>query len=191
MKSYLLLLAACLTLAPLTPSRAAEVNGAVSFKGGALQNAVVWIDVPNPPKVSAKKTPVMDQRNLSFLPRVLAVRVGDSVDFPNHDRVFHNVFSLRDGKKFDLGLYPVGARKRVKFDKPGLCRLFCNIHPNMAAYIMVVDTPFHAVTDGKGRFSIPGVPDGAYTYHAWKPGGKTLDGKVTVGGGKPLEIRLP
>jgi plastocyanin len=167
------------------------VSGSVTTKGGPLQHAVVWIDVPSPPKVPARKTPVMDQRNLTFLPRVLAVQVGSSVDFPNHDRVFHNVFSLREGKRFDLGLYPVGAHKRVKFDKPGLCRLFCNIHPNMAADIMVVDSPFYDVSDRGGRFSIPGVPDGSYTFHAWRPGAKTIDGKVSVGAGKRLEIRWP
>ena len=72
---------------------------------------------------------VLDQRNLSFSPRVLAVRVGTTVSFPNHDRVFHDVFSFRDGKRFELGLYPVGAIKHVPFDRPGLSRVFCNIHP--------------------------------------------------------------
>jgi plastocyanin len=191
MKLANLVLTAGLSLLCLAPALAADVSGSVSDKAGALQNAVVWIDVPDPPRVPARKTPVMDQRNLTFLPHVLAVQVGNSVDFPNHDRVFHNVFSLRDGKKFDLGLYPVGAHKRVKFDKPGLCRLFCNIHPNMSAYVMVVDSPFYDVTDKGGKFSIAGVPEGTYTYHAWRPGEKTLDGKVSVGRGGRLEIRWP
>jgi hypothetical protein len=133
----------------------------------------------------------LDQRNLSFSPHVLAVRVGAWVDFPNNDRVFHNVFSFRDGKKFDLGLYPVGVQKPVQFDKPGLSRIFCNIHPNMAAYVLAVDSPYFGVADARGAFTIPLVPAGTFTYHAWRPGGPDLAGKVTIDAGRPLEINWP
>ena len=102
--------------------------------------------------------------------------------FPNNDKVFHNVFSFRDGKKFDLGMYPKGVTKPIVFDKPGLARLFCNIHPNMAAYVMAVDSPYFAVTDENGAFTIAGVPPGTYTYHAWRPGGQALTGSITVDG---------
>ena len=91
-------------------------------------------------------------------PHVLAVRVGTVVEFPNNDRVFHNVFSFHDGKQFDLGLYPVGTMRRVTFDHPGLSRIFCNIHPNMGAHVMVVDTPYFTVSDDDGRFTIAGDP---------------------------------
>ena len=101
-------------------------------------------------------------RNLAFAPFVLAVRTGTTVEFPNNDKVFHNVFSFRDGKKFDLGMYAPGSVKRIVFDQPGLARLFCNIHPNMAAYIMAVNSPFFAVSNGKDTFTrISGVPPGA------------------------------
>jgi hypothetical protein len=120
---------------------------------------------------------------------VLVVRVGTTVEFPNNDKVFHNVFSFRDGKKFDLGMYPKGAVKRITVDKPGLARLFCNIHPNMAAYVMAVDSPYSAVTNEDGTFTIAGVPPGTYTYHAWRPGGQPLTGSVSVDGHTPLEIR--
>ena len=90
------------------------------------------------------------------------MRVGTTVDFPNNDRVFHNVFSFRDGKRFDLGMYPIGALRRVTFDKAWLSRLFCNIHPNMAAYVMAVDTPHFGVADGQGAFTIPAVPPATY-----------------------------
>ncbi len=132
---------------------------------------------------------VLDQRNLSFNPRVLAIRVGTAVDFPNGDTVFHNVFSFRDGKKFDLGMYPAGASKPIVFDKPGLSRIFCNIHPHMAAYVMAVDTPYFAMSDESGTFVISGVPAGSYTYHAWRPGGQTLTGSVTVDASHALEVR--
>ena len=134
---------------------------------------------------------VIDQRNLAFTPHVLAVRVGTTVDFPNNDKVFHNVFSFRDGKKFDLGMYPKGAIKPIVFDKPGLARLFCNIHPNMAAYVMAVDSPYFAVSDENGAFTIAGVPPGTYTYHAWRPGGQPLTGSITVDGDNSLEIHWP
>jgi hypothetical protein len=120
---------------------------------------------------------------------VLAVRVGTRVKFPNDDRVFHNVFSFHDGKTFDLGLYPVGAVEYVLFDRPGLSRIFCNIHPQMAAYIVAVNTPYFGLSDHAGRFAIPDVPAGSYAYHAWRPGGDLLNGQVDVGVGRTLEVR--
>ena len=154
-------------------------------------NAVVWLEAPNAPARTPSQKTVLDQRNLSFYPQVLAVRVGTVVDFPNDDRVFHNVFSFRDGKRFDLGMYPVGAVRHITFDKPGMSRIFCNIHPNMAAYVLAVDSPFFSVTDERGAFTIPLVPTGTFTYHAWRPGGPDLTGKVTIDAGQPLDIRWP
>jgi len=151
-------------------------------------NAVVWLDASAPPAPEAR-TVVLDQRNLAFSPHVLAIRVGTTVQFPNRDRVFHNVFSFRDGKRFDLGMYPVGAVKNVTFGQPGLSRIFCNIHPNMAAYVMALDSGYFAVSDSSGRFLIEAVPSGTYVYHAWHPGGTTLSGSATVDGDKSLEIR--
>jgi len=111
------------------------------------------------------------------------------VDFPNHDRVFHNVFSFRDGKRFDLGLYPVGAVKTIPFDQTGLSRVFCNIHPGMAAYIMVVDTPAFVVSDRSGKFVLTDVPAGTFTYHAWRPGGEILNGSIWVYAGAVLDVQ--
>jgi hypothetical protein len=101
------------------------------------------------------------------------------------------VFSFRDGKKFDLGMYPVGTSKPVVFDKPGLSRIFCEVHPHMAAYVMAVDSPYFSVSDDHGVFAIPGVPAGTYTYHAWRPGGRELTGTVVIGAGQAFEIRWP
>ena len=179
---------AALILFAAAPAFGAELTGTVAVSGRPAQDAVVWLDT------TARATPraqrgVLDQRNLSFFPHVLAVQVGTVVEFPNNDKVFHNVFSFRDGRKFDLGMYPKGTMKRIAFDKPGLSRLFCNIHPNMAAYVMAVDTPYFAVSDEKGTFTVAGVPPGTYVYHAWRPGGKPLTGSITVDGNSPLEIR--
>jgi plastocyanin len=151
----------------------------------------VWIEAPDAPPPPARPAAVLDQRNLAFAPHVLAVQVGTSVRFPNDDLVFHNVFSFHDGKKFNLGMYPVGAVKNVLFDSPGLSRVFCNIHPQMAAYVMAVDTPFFAVSDDKGAFVVHGLPRGTYAYHAWRPGGAILDGQVTAGGTDRLVVQWP
>ena len=153
-------------------------------------NAVVWLETAAAPGRETRKV-VLDQKNMSFSPHVLAVRVGTTVEFPNRDRVFHNVFSFHDGKRFDLGMYPVGTTRDVTFGKPGLSRIFCNIHPNMAAYVMAVDSAYFAASDASGRFVLAAVPSGTYVYHAWHPGGATLTGSATVDGDRPLEVRWP
>jgi plastocyanin len=169
------------------PAFGGELNGAAYASGKPVRNAVVWLEVPNAPPFEQTTKVTVDQRHLMFTPTVLVVRVGTAVEFPNNDKVFHNVFSFRDGKKFDLGMYPTGTSKRIVFDRPGLARLFCNIHPNMAAYVMAVDTPYYAVSDDHGALTIADVPVGTYTYHAWRPGGQMLTGSVTVG--RRFEIR--
>jgi len=173
--------------APAGPTM--DLVGVIRSGGRPQADAVVWLDAPDAPP-SAPRRAVLDQRNLTFEPHVLVVRVGTTVELPNNDRVFHNVFSFHDGKRFDLGLYPAGTSKRLVFDRPGLSRVFCNIHPGMAAYILAVDTPYFAVSDANGRFSIRAVPRGAYTYHAWRPGGRTITGSV-AGDEAPFEVSLP
>ena len=162
--------------------------GVVRVKGRSQKDVVVWLEGSAPAPPSGRRRIVLDQRNLQFSPRVLAVSVGTKVEMPNSDRVFHNVFSFHDGKRFDLGLYPVGTAKVVTFDKPGLSRIFCNIHPTMAAYILAVDSGYVAVSDARGQFAMTRVPHGSYTYHAWRPGDETTTGTVTVQAGTRLEI---
>ena len=169
---------------------AAGLTGTVEVSGRLARYAVVWLEAPNAAPARPTGRVVLSQLNLSFFPHVLAVQVGTVVDFPNDDRVFHNVFSFRDGKQFDLGMYPTGSLRTVVFDKPGLSRIFCNIHPNMAAYVMAVETPYFAVSDERGAFTIA-VPSGTYTYHAWRPGGTTLTGTVTLDQGTPFKIEWP
>jgi plastocyanin len=181
------LVALCVSHAGAAVER--QVRGVVLAAGRPAANAVVWLEAPDAPPTSAKKV-VLDQRNLRFSPKVLAVRAGTAVLFPNNDRVFHNVFSFHHGKVFDLGLYPVGDAKVVNFDKPGLSRIFCNIHPNMAAYVFVVDSPYFGVSDESGAFALPSVPPGRYTYHAWRSGStEDLTGEWTIGADNaPLSI---
>jgi len=169
--------------------RTFDLRGTVSVGSRPEPDAVVWVDAPETDVPRSVQPVVLDQRNLSFFPRVLAVRAGTTVDLPNNDRVFHNVFLFHDGKRFDLGLYPVGMTKQVRFDKPGLSRIFCNIHPNMAAYVKAVDSPYFAVSDRDGRFTIAAVPEGIYDYHAWRPGRQDLTGSAALNADSVLALR--
>jgi len=132
---------------------------------------VVWLkplDVPGYVKPSTPPAPAsLVQRNKSFDPHLLVIQVGTVVDFPNHDPFFHNVFSLYDGKRFDLGLYEAGTSRHVRFDKPGVCYIFCNIHPEMSAVVLVLDTPFYGSVNNAGTFAIADVPPGHYQMRVW------------------------
>jgi plastocyanin len=167
-----------------------ELSGTATAAGRAVANAVVWLDA-GIARTSRSPTAVLHQRSLKFAPQVLAVRTGTVVDFPNDDRVFHNVFSFKDGKRFDLGIYPVGTMRQVTFSEPGVSRLFCNIHPNMAGYVVVVDTPWFGTSDDAGRFRITDVEPGTYTWHAWRAASPALLGKIDVRAGTVLEVAWP
>lgn len=134
------------------------------------------------------KDAVMDQRNETFVPHVLAITAGTTVQFPNSDRIYHNVFSLSKPRPFDLGRYAVGRSKSVRFDKPGVVRVFCDIHSHMNAFILVFSHPFFSVTDAAGRFRIDNIPPGTYTLVAWNEGVTSESQVVTVADGEPAEI---
>jgi plastocyanin len=133
---------------------------------------------------------IMDQRNETFVPHVLAVTVGTIVDFPNSDKTFHNVFSLSKAKRFDLGRYAAGKSKAVRFDRPGLVRVFCDIHSHMNAYVLVLTHRYFSVTDPDGRFRIPSVPAGSYTVVGWYEGDERTSRAVTVASGGVVEVDL-
>lgn len=109
----------------------------------------------------------MDQRNETFVPHVLAIVAGTTVDFPNNDRTYHNVFSLSKAKSFDLGRYAAGKSQPVTFDQPGIVRVFCEIHSHMSAFILVFAHRYFAVTDSDGRYRLDNVPPGTYTVAVW------------------------
>lgn len=123
---------------------------------------------------------VMDQRNETFVPHVLAITTGTIVDFPNSDSLYHNVFSLSKTRRFDLGRYAAGKSKSVRFDRPGIVRVFCDIHSHMNAFILVFSHPYFAVTDADGRYVIPDVPPGTYRVIAWNEGTASEPRSVTV-----------
>ena len=134
------------------------------------ENVVVWLRRLDP-AMATRPAPAgtlrLTQHNKSFEPHVLVVPVGAVVQFPNRDPFFHNVFSLFDGKRFDLGLYEAGSTRNVSFDRPGISYIFCNIHPEMSAVVIALDTPYFAVSNRRGEVVIPHVPTGRYTLHVW------------------------
>jgi plastocyanin len=131
---------------------------------------------------------VMDQKNETFVPHVLAITTGTTVDFPNSDKFYHNVFSLSKARKFDLGRYAAGHSVSVRFDRPGIVRVFCDIHSHMNAFILVFTHPFFAVTDPEGRYRIDNVPPGTYNLIAWNEGTASEPKPVTVADGGIAEL---
>jgi|KBSSwiStaDraftv2_1062776.scaffolds.fasta_scaffold07908_5 plastocyanin len=135
---------------------------------------------------------VMDQRNETFVPHLLAVTTGTVVDFPNSDRIYHNVFSLSKTRTFDLGRYAAGRSQAVRFDRPGIVRVFCDIHSHMNAFILVFNHRFFSVTDADGRYRIDNVPPGTYNVIAWNEGLASEPRAATVpdGGTAELDFQL-
>jgi len=135
---------------------------------------------------------VMDQHNETFVPHVLAVTTGTTVAFPNSDRIYHNVFSLSKAARFDLGRYAVGRSKSLRFDRPGIVRVFCDIHSHMNAFILVFSHPFFAITDVEGRYRIDNVPPGNYNVIAWNEGlfSEPRPAAVPDGGATELDFVL-
>jgi plastocyanin len=153
-------------------------------------NVVVWLipmGVRETPATTPVKHPIpqLVQRNKTFEPHVLVIETGTAVEFPNKDPFFHNVFSLFDGKRFDLGLYEAGSSRTVRFERPGVSFLFCNIHSDMSAIVAAVDTPYFGLSDRSGRVAIAAVPDGRYQLHVWYERSlpedlKNLEREVTI-----------
>jgi plastocyanin len=131
---------------------------------------------------------VMDQHNETFVPHVLAITTGTTVDFPNTDKFYHNVFSLSKVAKFDLGRYAAGRSRPVRFDRPGIVRVFCDIHSHMNAFILVFSHPFFAMTDIDGRYRIENIPPGTYNVIAWNEGTASEPKPVTVPDGGITEL---
>jgi plastocyanin len=161
--------AVCLAQAPGELSGRVEVTSSTSRPGvnregaGNAAGVVAWLEPvsgkapPTPPQTAS-----IAHEHKTFVPHVLAVRLGSKVRFPNLDPFFHNAFSNYDGQVFDVGLRPPRSSPEITFHRPGVVHLFCNIHPTMSAIIMVLDTPWFAVTNAQGAFRIEGVPPGVY-----------------------------
>jgi len=154
----------------------------------------VVISLKDAPKTTmAPMRAEIRQRDENFVPRVVAVTVGSEVDFPNDDSIYHNVFSLSRVKTFDLGRYPKGRSRGQRFDKPGVVKVFCQIHSHMSATVMVFDHPWFAIPDEQGMFDLSGVPPGMHEVTAWheRLGETTLPLRVEPGRPATIEFVLP
>jgi plastocyanin len=132
-----------------------------------LANCVISVEDIEGSFPAPQQPALMDQKYLTFVPHVLVVLAGTTVEFPNSDPLSHNVFSISEAKRFNLGLYQRGVLRRMKFDKPGVVELLCNVHLEMSAYIVVVKNPYFARTDSDGKFRIDGVPPGKHRLRCW------------------------
>jgi plastocyanin len=172
---------------------AGSVKGKVTIRKdgkakGDLSGAVVYLEADiGEDTLTAQKTSI-HQKDLTFRPDVAVVTVGSTIEFPNDDKVFHNVFSVSSPARFDLGLYKSGTSKSVTFTRAGVVDVYCNIHPDMVAKIKVLDTPYYAITGADGSFSIPGVPPGTYPVVAWQARGAEWTGEVTITAGKAASL---
>lgn len=151
------------------------VKGVITVGGRPTADAVASVEGLSDKYLKSQisnlklKKAVIDQRDMKFIPRVLAVIAGTEVEFPNNDKTFHNVYSTSEAKKFDLGLYAPGKSRSAKFDKPGVVKILCNAHPSMEAYLVVKSHPYYSGTDARGNYSVSGVPLGKYRLEVWHP----------------------
>lgn len=201
--SILALLPLLPPLVAATPAEAAELAGRVlvTSKGrsvpGAASGAVVYFepdrsDGPARSGGGDPETQEMVTRRKEFSPRVLVVEKDGAVSFPNRDPILHNVFSVSEAARFDLGLYGRGKAERVTFQAPGVVRIFCNVHHDMVGYVLVVETPHHGSPDDRGSFRLTGLPEGPGTLTVWHEQAEPWSRRVTLSGSgnRPLEVEL-
>lgn len=172
-----------LTIASL--AGAGELKGTVKATGARNNaDAVVYVDaIPGKTFETPEKHAEVDQKEMLFVPHVLPVLVGTTVDFKNSDSVLHNVFSPdKCADKFNLGSWPTGQIRSYTFKQPCAATLLCNVHPEMEGFVLAVPTPYFAVTDKTGAYVITDIPDGTYTVKVWHPKLKEASQQVTISG---------
>jgi plastocyanin len=181
--------ASALTLSLAGTSQAGEIKGKVNVQGiRSAENIAVYVDaIPGKTFEAPKQHEVMDQHHMMFVPHVMVVQQGTTVDFLNSDPVGHNVYwpSISGNKKLahNMGTWPQGQRKPFQFTNLGVASLLCNVHPEMSGYIVVAPTPYFAVTNKEGDFEVKNVPPGKYTLKTWSEEGKPTTQEVEIGAG--------
>lgn len=171
----------------------ATVKGTVSVQpagAAALQDVVVYIDGAIADAKPPAQHATVNQKDQQFVPHVLPVMAGTTVDFLNSDDVLHNAFSNSVAKKFDVGMFPRGQSRSVAFDKAGVVDVRCNVHPKMRAAVVVLDNPFFAVPRADGSFSISGLPPGRYKLRTWNESLKPAEKWVNLNAGEVLNVTL-
>ncbi len=163
------------------PRPKGNIEGTVTLSGPAA-NVVVYIEGAPGSRPQPLQHQQILQRDLAFVPEVNVVTVGTTIDFPNQDHVFHNIFSVSGPAKFDLGLYKAGDSRSFTFTKPGTVDVYCNIHPQMVSKIKVLDTKFYAITGRDGKFQIENIPEGKYKLFAWQPDTDETQDEVEIHG---------
>src|SRR6202042_2454388 len=148
--------------------RVTKARGASRASRQSSADVVVWLTPKGNPLIPrAQQNYTLIQKDKQFIPHILVVRTGSSVDFPNLDPFYHNVFSLFNGKRFDLGLYEAHTNRAVRFDRDGISYIFCNIHPEMGAVVISLSTPYFGVSTPDGTLVIHNVPAGSYRFNIW------------------------
>ena len=184
----------CLTNAAFAGELTGElklVSAGAPLRASESQEAVIYFRSTSPVVITPRAEPhVMSTRRKQFLPRVLAIGAGESVRFPNEDPILHNVFSQSPDNAFDTGQYGRGEGKTTRFDKPGLVRVYCNVHHSMYGFLLVLDTPFHTRADAQGRFKLTGLPEGEGELVVFHDRGAPLRQKVIVGEQGSLMLTL-
>ncbi len=172
-------------------NRGARYRGAVreadeSPTNAEMTNVVVYLEGRNLSGRGENRKPVLDQRNATFVPHVLPIVKGETVDITNRDKTYHNVFSLSTPRKFNIGRRPTGEAVPVRFDESGVVQVFCDIHSHMTAFIVILENAFYSQPGKDGKFSIDGVPPGNYTVHVWHERYSANPQQVTVQSGKTV-----
>jgi plastocyanin len=173
---------------------AGTIEGRVQTDDAKLDLAgfVVSVDDVEEPFPTPDRVAVMDQKGLRFVPHVLAIQVGTTVEFANSDPLAHNVFSISSPKRFNLGLYERGTVRRMKFDQPGVVQLLCNVHQEMSGFIVILKNPYFARTAADGSFLIQGVPPGKHRLRCWHEamGERTYEVEVPATGAVKLTLTV-
>lgn len=160
---------------------------------GAVNDAVLWIErIPASAESALAASPLprpkLAQKDQCFMPRVVSVAVGGVVDFPNQDPIYHNVFSVSSTRRFDLGKYPKGQSRSVTFNRAGIVNVYCDIHSDMAAFVIVAPNHAYVQPSADGNWAMPDLPPGHYTLHAWHPDFGTFDREVDLSDDKTLAL---